>query len=134
MLDQPHLNLATCSGPARDPARQRTADRPGRHQLQGLGLAQADTTGRYGRAFEHIVGVRGSITSRSFPGQGGARSPHRPRGPARPGWPELETLIGAALWNLVSYLLPQLVALPGLTPRQAAIESHTSTAVGNLLP
>ncbi len=49
-------------------------------------------------------------------------------------WPELVTLIGAALWNLVSYLLPQLVALPGLTPRQAAIESHTSTAVGNLLP
>jgi len=26
------------------------------------------------------------------------------------------------------------VALPGLTPRQAVIESHTSTAVGNLLP
>jgi uncharacterized membrane protein YbhN (UPF0104 family) len=25
-------------------------------------------------------------------------------------------------------------ALPGLTPRQAAIESHTSTAVGNVLP
>ncbi len=40
----------------------------------------------------------------------------------------------AAVWNLVSYLLPQLVALPGLTPRQAVIESHTSTAVGNLLP
>ena len=49
-------------------------------------------------------------------------------------WLELVTLLGAAAWNLVSYLLPQLVALPGLTPRQAAIESHTSTAVGNLLP
>jgi uncharacterized membrane protein YbhN (UPF0104 family) len=49
-------------------------------------------------------------------------------------WLELVTLLGAAVWNLVSYLLPQLVALPGLTPRQAAIESHTSTAVGNLLP
>ncbi len=49
-------------------------------------------------------------------------------------WLELVTLLGAAVWNLVSYLLPQLVALPGLTPRQAAIESHTSTAVGNLMP
>jgi len=49
-------------------------------------------------------------------------------------WLELVTLLGAALWNLVSYLLPQLVALPGLTPRQAVLESHTSTAVGNLLP
>jgi putative heme transporter len=49
-------------------------------------------------------------------------------------WLELVTLLGAAVWNLASYLLPQLVALPGLTPRQAAIESHTSTAAGNLLP
>jgi len=49
-------------------------------------------------------------------------------------WLELVTLLGAAVWNLVSYLLPQLVALPGLTPRQAVLESHTSTAVGNLLP
>jgi putative heme transporter len=49
-------------------------------------------------------------------------------------WLELLTLLGAAVWNLLSYLLPQLVALPGLTPRQAMIESHTSTAVGNLLP
>jgi uncharacterized membrane protein YbhN (UPF0104 family) len=49
-------------------------------------------------------------------------------------WLELATLLGAAVWNLVSYLLPQLAALPGLTLRQAAIESHTSTAVGNLLP
>ncbi len=36
-------------------------------------------------------------------------------------WLELVTLLGAAVWNLVSYLLPQLVALPGLTPRQAVI-------------
>jgi uncharacterized protein (TIRG00374 family) len=49
-------------------------------------------------------------------------------------WLELVTLLGAAVWNLVSYLLPQLVALPGLTPRQAVIESHASTAVGSLLP
>jgi putative heme transporter len=49
-------------------------------------------------------------------------------------WLELVTLLGAAVWNLVSYLLPQLAALPGLTPRQAVLESHTSTAVGNLLP
>src|SRR6266545_307397 len=49
-------------------------------------------------------------------------------------WLELLTLGLAAVWNLGSYLLPQLVALPGLTPRQAALESHTSTAVGNLVP
>jgi putative heme transporter len=49
-------------------------------------------------------------------------------------WLELVTLLGAAVWNLVSYLLPQLAALPGLTPRQAVLESHTSTAVGSLLP
>jgi uncharacterized membrane protein YbhN (UPF0104 family) len=49
-------------------------------------------------------------------------------------WLELATLVVAAVWNLVSYLLPQLAALPGLTLRQAALESHASTAVGNLLP
>jgi uncharacterized membrane protein YbhN (UPF0104 family) len=49
-------------------------------------------------------------------------------------WLELATLVAAAVWNLGSYLLPQLVALPGLTTRQAALESHASTAVGSLLP
>jgi putative heme transporter len=49
-------------------------------------------------------------------------------------WLELVSLSAAAVWNLGSYLLPQLVALPGLSFRQAALESHTSTAVGNLLP
>jgi putative heme transporter len=49
-------------------------------------------------------------------------------------WLELATLAAAAAWNLVSYLLPQLAALPGLTLGQAVLESHASTAVGNLLP
>jgi uncharacterized membrane protein YbhN (UPF0104 family) len=49
-------------------------------------------------------------------------------------WLELATLLAAALWNLGSYLLPQVAALPGLSLRQAALESHSSTAVGNLLP
>jgi uncharacterized protein (TIRG00374 family) len=49
-------------------------------------------------------------------------------------WLELVSLSAVAIWNLVSYLLPQLVALPGLSFRQAVLESHTSTAVGNLLP
>jgi putative heme transporter len=49
-------------------------------------------------------------------------------------WLELATLLLAAGWNLLSYLLPQLAALPGLSLRQAALESHASTAVGNLLP
>ena len=30
-------------------------------------------------------------------------------------WLELVTLLAAAVWNLGSYLLPQLVALPGLS-------------------
>ena len=49
-------------------------------------------------------------------------------------WLELASLLVAAVWNLVSYLLPQLAALPGLSLRQAVLESHASTAVGNLLP
>jgi putative heme transporter len=49
-------------------------------------------------------------------------------------WLELATLLVAAVWNLVSYMLPQLAALPGLSLGQAALESNTSTAVGNLLP
>jgi putative heme transporter len=49
-------------------------------------------------------------------------------------WLELATLLVAAAWNLGSYLLPQLAALPGLTLGQAALESHTSTAAANLLP
>jgi uncharacterized membrane protein YbhN (UPF0104 family) len=49
-------------------------------------------------------------------------------------WLELVTLVAAAVWNLVSYLLPQLAALPGLTFPQAVLESHASTAVGSLLP
>ena len=49
-------------------------------------------------------------------------------------WLELASLLVAAVWNLVSYLLPQLAALPGLTFGQAVLESHASTAVGNLLP
>jgi hypothetical protein len=49
-------------------------------------------------------------------------------------WLELATLLAAAVWNLVSYLLPQLAALPGLSFGQAVLESHASTAVGNLLP
>jgi putative heme transporter len=49
-------------------------------------------------------------------------------------WLEVATLVAAAVWNLLSYLLPQLAALPGLGLGQAVLESHSSTAVGNLLP
>jgi hypothetical protein len=49
-------------------------------------------------------------------------------------WLELATLLAAAVWNLVSYLLPQLAALPGPRFGQAVLESHASTAVLNLLP
>ena len=49
-------------------------------------------------------------------------------------WLELVTLGAAAVWNLGSYLLPQLAAMPGLSLGQAAMESHASTAVGNVMP
>jgi len=49
-------------------------------------------------------------------------------------WLETTAVVALAVWNLVTYLFPQMVALPGLSFGQAAVESHASTAVGNTVP
>jgi uncharacterized membrane protein YbhN (UPF0104 family) len=49
-------------------------------------------------------------------------------------WLEVTSVAALAGWNLASYLLPQVVALPGLSLARAAVESHASTAVGNTVP
>jgi len=47
---------------------------------------------------------------------------------------ELAGLLAVTLWNTVTYWLVLQSALPGLTLRQAAISSTTSTAVANTVP
>ncbi len=47
---------------------------------------------------------------------------------------ELAGLLLVTLWNTVTYWLVLMSALPGLTLRQAAISSTTSTAVANTVP
>jgi uncharacterized membrane protein YbhN (UPF0104 family) len=46
-------------------------------------------------------------------------------------WLELTLLGIAALWNLVTYLFVMVATMPGLTFRQAAVSTETSTAVSN---
>lgn len=47
---------------------------------------------------------------------------------------ELEWVLLAGAWNLVSYWFLLVVALPGLTLRQAAVSSQVTTAVSNAVP
>jgi uncharacterized protein (TIRG00374 family) len=47
---------------------------------------------------------------------------------------ELAGLLAVTLWNTVTYWIVLQSALPGLTLRQAAISSTTSTAVANTVP
>ncbi|CAN5661050.1 hypothetical protein BH24ACT26_BH24ACT26_01430 [soil metagenome] len=49
-------------------------------------------------------------------------------------WLELVTLLGAAVWNLVTYWVLLVVALPGLSLWQAMIVTQSSTAIANTLP
>jgi len=49
-------------------------------------------------------------------------------------WLEATSLAIAAAWNLVTYWLLMMVALPGLTLRQAMIVTETSTAIANTMP
>jgi uncharacterized membrane protein YbhN (UPF0104 family) len=49
-------------------------------------------------------------------------------------WLETVSLAGSATWNIVTYLLVIVAALPGLTLMQAFAVSQTSTAVTNTLP
>lgn len=47
---------------------------------------------------------------------------------------EVTTLVAAAVWNLLSYLLVILPSMPGLRPSQAFVATQSSTAVANTLP
>src|SRR5215218_1363322 len=46
-------------------------------------------------------------------------------------WAEVAVLIVAAVWNLVTYQLVMLSTMPGLTLRQATVNTETTTAVSN---
>jgi putative heme transporter len=47
---------------------------------------------------------------------------------------EIATLLGVAIWNLISYQPAQMASLPGLTFGQSTISSQASTAVANTVP
>jgi uncharacterized membrane protein YbhN (UPF0104 family) len=49
-------------------------------------------------------------------------------------WLEIGTLVLAAVWNLFTYLLVNVVTMPGLKLRQAAVATEASTAVSNTVP
>jgi putative heme transporter len=49
-------------------------------------------------------------------------------------WLEATTLGLAAAWNLVTYWLLAMTALPGLTLAQAMVATETSTAIANTMP
>ncbi len=49
-------------------------------------------------------------------------------------WLEAVSLFAAALWNVATYQLIILAALPGLTPLRAFVVGQVSTAVTNTLP
>jgi uncharacterized protein (TIRG00374 family) len=49
-------------------------------------------------------------------------------------WLETVSLASSATWNIVTYLLVIVAALPGITMMQAFVVSQTSTAVTNTLP
>ena len=49
-------------------------------------------------------------------------------------WLEAATLSLAAAWNLVTYWVLMMVALPGLSLAQAMVATETSTAIANTMP
>lgn len=49
-------------------------------------------------------------------------------------WLEVATLLGVAIWNLVTYWFVLTAVMPGLTYPQAAVSNQASTAVANTLP
>lgn len=49
-------------------------------------------------------------------------------------WLEMLTLLGVALWNLVTYWFVLTAVMPGLSYPQAAVSNQASTAVANTLP
>ncbi len=49
-------------------------------------------------------------------------------------WLEVTTLVLAAVWNLATYCFVMVATMPGLTYRQAAVATQTTTAVSNTVP
>jgi uncharacterized protein (TIRG00374 family) len=49
-------------------------------------------------------------------------------------WLEIATLVLAAVWNLVTYLLVNVATMPGLRMRESAVATEASTAVSNTVP
>jgi hypothetical protein len=49
-------------------------------------------------------------------------------------WPQLGLLVAATLFNLLTYWLQLMAALPGLTLAQAAVNNQTTTSIANTVP
>jgi putative heme transporter len=49
-------------------------------------------------------------------------------------WPQLGLLVAATLFNLLTYWLQLMAALPGLTLGQAAVNNQTTTSIANTVP
>jgi hypothetical protein len=49
-------------------------------------------------------------------------------------WPQLGLLVAATLFNLLTYWLQLMAALPGLTLAQAAVNYQTTTSIANTVP
>jgi len=49
-------------------------------------------------------------------------------------WREAAVLVAAAVWNLVTYWIVNVIATPGLTYPQSMVLTETTTAVSNSLP
>jgi putative heme transporter len=49
-------------------------------------------------------------------------------------WPQLGLLVAVTVFNLVTYWLQLMAALPGLTLGQAAVNNQTTTSIANTVP
>ena len=49
-------------------------------------------------------------------------------------WLQILTLALLALWNQITYFIVNVSTMPGLTYRQAAVATESSTAVSNTVP
>jgi uncharacterized membrane protein YbhN (UPF0104 family) len=49
-------------------------------------------------------------------------------------WLEMATITLAAMWNLMTYWFVTVAVTPGMTYRQAAVATETSTAISNTIP
>jgi uncharacterized membrane protein YbhN (UPF0104 family) len=49
-------------------------------------------------------------------------------------WIELASIVGVTIFNLFTYWLQMMAAMPGLTLGQAAVNNQSSTTIANILP